>query len=77
MALEFIAATGIPPIFSYKDNETGEKITSRHPLDLNGDEATEDSTQADGADELAPSSINSPALRAARIVSLARNIEPL
>ena len=59
MALEFIAATGIPPIFSYKDNETGEKITSRHPLDLNGDEATEDSTQADGADELAPSSINS------------------
>jgi hypothetical protein len=59
MALEFIAATGIPPIYVYKDSETGDRRTSRHPLDLNGDEAGENSPPADGADQLEPGSVNS------------------
>ena len=60
MALEFITVeSGPPPIYVYKDYETGDTKTSRHPLDLNGDEADENSLPADGADQLEPGSVNS------------------
>jgi len=60
MALEFITVeSGPPPIYVYKDYETGDTKTSRHPLDLNGDEAGENSPPADGADQLEPGSVNS------------------
>ena len=60
MALEFITVeSGPPPIYVYKDYETGDTKTSRRPLDLNGDEAGENSPPADGADQLEPGSVNS------------------
>lgn len=60
MALEFVTIeSGPPPIYVYKDSETGDKKTSRHPLDLNGNEAGLNSPPADGADQLEPGSVNS------------------
>ena len=60
MALEFVTVeSGPPPIYVYKDYETGDTKTSRRPLDLNGDEAGENSPPADGADQLEPGSVNS------------------